>query len=117
MDYKLSSNFAIANTLNLLNLNSPFDFVTLKVVDGHVGDKKISLLFFLVIIKLKDWATHIDIFLYNKNLTSIFEFFDNRLIRGKVKDIKFLIHQNIYYGPSIYIYMILLYYKHNSSDY
>ncbi len=62
MDYKLSSNFAIANTLNLLNLNSPFDFVTLKVVDGHVGYKKISLLFFLVIIKLKDWATHIDIF-------------------------------------------------------
>lgn len=62
MNDKFSSNFTIANTFNLLNLNPSFDLVTLKVVDGHVGDKKISLLFFLVIIKLKDWTTHIDIF-------------------------------------------------------
>ena len=62
MQDKLCTYLTKTNSFNLIGFYSSLYVGPLKVINSHIANEKISLLLLFVIIKFKNWATHIDDF-------------------------------------------------------
>lgn len=89
MEDELCADFAKRNPLYFLHIDSSLDVGPLHIIDGLVGNEQASLLFFLVIIELKDGTAHNDDFYSNSIRTSVLEFLDNGLFAGEFEQVVF----------------------------
>ena len=58
VEYELVSDLTDAQSLDAFIVDSSFDISSFEVVDGMRGDKKASLLFFLIVVELENGTAH-----------------------------------------------------------